>query len=91
MELVKQNQKSKLYFSAIEAVVCKLEAPCYKQKMDDSKVRAVTKGSEKIKKCLAFNQLNVYCYRRVYRSIHKLSLALGKLFVGNSQTDLILQ
>ena len=48
MESVKQNQKSKLYFSAIEAVVCKLEAPCYKQKMDDSKVRAVTKGSEKI-------------------------------------------
>ena len=47
MELVKQNQKSKLDFAAIEVVVCKSEAPCNKQKMEDSKVRAVTKGSGK--------------------------------------------
>ena len=47
MELVKQNQKNKLYFAAIEVVVCKLEARCNKQKMEDSKVRAVTQGSEK--------------------------------------------
>ena len=93
MGLVKQNQKSKLCFAAIEVVVCKLEAPCYSinKKWTTQRCEPLQKVRKKIKKCLAFNQLNAYSYRLVYRSIHKLSLKLGELFVGNSQTDLILQ